>query len=207
MYRHTSYPLYWRTGAETAAALVQKIDQHIEKPAPRIADWGCGLARVLRHMPSRYARFGFDYNHNAIDWCADNIDDVRFATNQLMPPLDVDDNSFDAMYALSVFTHLSADAHAAWIKEIERVLAPGGVFIGAFHMKPPSGQLLPAEQRRFDAGELVVRGGVKEGSRTFTAHHPEPYLRQHLFRNFDILEDPFDLFGQTLFIARTRDGG
>ena len=207
MYRHTSYAQYWRTGQETAAKLSAKIDQHLDVRTPRVADWGCGLSRVLRHLPDHYERTGFDYNTKAIGWCKENIANVSFHQNGVRPPLDAHANAFDALYALSVFTHLSAQGHDAWIAEIERVLAPGGIFLGAFHMQLPQGQLLPGEQRKFDAGELVVRGGVKEGSRIYTAHHPETYLRNHLLKNFDLVEPPLALFKQTLFIARRKSEG
>ena len=202
MYRHTSFELYWRTGKAMAARIVEHIDQHVQLPAPRIADWGCGLARLVRHLPDRYHCTGFDYNAGAIRWCAEHIRSATFLHNELRPPLAVEAASFDALYARSVFTHLSADAHSAWIAEFARVLAPGGVFIGTFHMNPAPGQLLPGEQAQFDRGELVVRGRVKEGSRTYVAYHPEAYLREDLFRGWEILGGPDKFFGQTLFIAR-----
>jgi SAM-dependent methyltransferase len=204
MYRHTCYALYWRTGRETAAALTSKIDKYLEGSAPKVADWGCGLARVIRHLPERYERFGFDYNADAIEWDAQHIDGVRFARNNLSPPLPAEDVSFDALYALSVFTHLSAQAHQDWVKEIYRVLAPGGVFLGAFHMALNPDQLLPEEQAQFDAGELVVRGGVREGSRIFVAYHPEAYIRALLSAGFEILEGPTQFFGQSLCVARKK---
>lgn len=202
MYRHTSFARYWRTGKETAEGVAALIDKYVDKPRPRVADWGCGLARIVRHLPARYDRYGFDYNANAIAWDTEHIDGVAFAQNALRPPLPADDAAFDAVYALSVFTHLSERGHEEWIAEIERVLAPGGVFLGAFHMDPPPGQLLAREQQEFDEGRLVVRGAVKEGSRTYVAYHPEKYLRETLFRNFDILEGPVPFFGQTLFVVR-----
>lgn len=204
MYRHTSYAQYWRTGKDTAEKIAEKITTHVNKERSRVADWGCGLARVIRHLPERFERTGFDYNKAAISWDKENIPNVTFHQNGLAPPLPAEEGAFDALYALSVFTHLSAEGHARWIAEIERVLAPGGVFLGAFHMRLEPGQLLPAEQARFDAGELVIRGGVKEGSRTYTAHHPERYLREKLLKNFDLLEEPSDLFGQTLFVVLRR---
>lgn len=203
MYRHTSFDLYWRMGRQNASVVAEKVGKHIETQNPCVADWGCGLARVIRHLPESWGRTGFDYNRRAVDWCKEHIPGIEFRRNGLMPPLPAADASFDALYALSVFTHLSAEAHRRWIAEIERVLKPGGVFLGAFHMALEPGQLLPGEQARFDAGELVVRGGVKEGSRTYTAYHPEPYLRR-LLGNFDILEGPIAPTGQTLFVARRR---
>ncbi len=202
MYRHTSFPLYWKTGEDTAAGIAALINRHVSTPAPRVADWGCGLARVVRHLPKQFERFGFDYNAAAIAWDTEHIKDVTFARNGVRPPLPASDEAFDALYALSVFTHLSAAGHEEWIAEIRRVLAPGGTFIGAFHMTPKPGQLLPGEQAAFDAGELVVRGGVKEGSRTYVAYHPEAYLRKRLFADFVVAQRPTPFFGQTLFVVR-----
>lgn len=204
MYGHASYALYMQSGAETAAALSVLIDRHCAKPEPRVADWGCGLARVLRHLPARYQRTGFDYNRAAIDWCTDAIAGATFRVNGLSPPLPADAGAFDALYALSVFTHLSPDGHDAWIAEIARVLAPGGVVLAAFHTDPGPDQLLAGERARFDAGELVVRGGVKEGGRTYTAFHPHRYLTERLFAGFEILEGPSPFIGQGIVIARKR---
>lgn len=202
MYSHASYRAYDATGADTAHALAALIGRHVDAARLRVADWGCGMGRVLRHLPDTYELTGFDYNKSAVEWCGRAFPGARFALNGLMPPLPAGPGAFDVLYALSVFTHLSGRAHDAWIAEIERVLRPGGVFIGAFHMTPAGGQLLDDERRRFDAGELVTREGVIEGSRTFTAFHPEAYLRNGLLSRFEIAEGPIDFFGQTVFVAR-----
>lgn len=205
MYSHASYARYMESGKATAAEIARRIDAHCAGRRLRVADWGCGLGRVIRHLPERYEKTGFDYNKAAIDWCAAHIDGAIFRRNDAAPPLPAEDGAFDALYALSVFTHLSEAGHRAWIAEVARVLAPGGIFLGAFHMTPQPGQLLPAERARFSAGALIVRGGVREGRRIFTAIHPEPYLRERLLAGFDILEGPTPFFDQTLFVARKRD--
>jgi SAM-dependent methyltransferase len=202
MYAHVSYADYMETGAATAAAVCRRIDAYVSAENPRVADWGCGLGRVIRHMPSRYALTGFDANPHAIAWCRNALGSASFCRNGPQPPLPAADASFDALYALSVFTHLSALGHERWIAEIERLLAPGGVFLGAFHSTPDNRQLLHAERVRFDAGELVVRDGVKEGGRTFTAFHPETYVRNRLLSRFEVIEGPTPFFGQSLFVAR-----
>ncbi len=202
MYRHTSYRLYWGKGLDIAASFSERIDAHVKAEHLRVAEWGCGLGRILRHMPDRYEKTGFDYNADAIDWCSEHIKNATFFHNDLMPPLPAAAASFDSVYAFSVFTHLSPEAHDAWIADIARVLAPGGVFFALFHMKPRPGQLLPEEEVRFARGELVTRGGVKEGSRTYVAYHPESWLRHHLFHGWEILEGPVDFHGQSLIAAR-----
>ncbi len=204
MYAHASYERYMRTGAQTAGAVAALIDKYAQSPAPRVADWGCGMARVLRHLPSRYEKTGFDYNAAAIGWCQEHIPGAEFHRNGLEPPLPANNGAFDVLFALSVFTHLSERSHGAWIDETRRVLAPNGVFLGAFHGAPEKGQLLPRERAEFDKGRLVVRGGVKEGARIYTAFHPTSYVTETLLSGFEILEGPARFFGQTLFVARRR---
>ena len=205
MYAHTSLRFYADSGRAHAQTIATMIDKYVDKPQPEVAEWGCGLARVLRHMPHRYRRTGFDLNGAAIDWCAENIADVAFFKNELMPPLPTEAARFDALYSISVFTHLSQTAHYAWIDELARVLAPGGVLVASFHGPGQAGGLLPDERARFERGELIVRDGVREGSRTYVAYHPDAFVRALLGKHFDIVEGPLQAVGQTVWIARRKD--
>lgn len=202
MYKQCSFEHYWRTGRKTAQFVSEIIRRHANGNALRIADWGCGLGRVIRHMPATYEKHGFDYNKTAIKWCDKHISEAKFFANNLNPPLEADSNSYDVLYALSVFTHLSEQSHLDWITEIYRVLKPGGIFIGAFHIDFHADQLLPGERAKFDQGMLVTRGHVKEGSRTYVSYHPDAYLKKTLFKGFEILESGLKGFGQTYYVVR-----
>jgi SAM-dependent methyltransferase len=201
MYGHCLYRRYWNTGKASA----QKIDQILQSsgmpPDAHIAEWGCGMGRILRHMPESYERYGFDYNSEAIKWCSEHLSG-HWRGNGLMPPLPMEDESLDAVFAISVFTHLSREAHFAWVREIFRVLKPGGIFVPSFHGTPKAGQLLPHEQTRFDRGELVVRGDVKEGSRIYTSYHPRHFVENELLIDFIIEQPQKPAFGQALYIMR-----
>jgi SAM-dependent methyltransferase len=72
---------------------------------------------------------------------------------------------------------LSEEAHHAWLEELLRVLKPGGVLFLTLHGASFRDKLSGREKADFDAGKLVVRGLVKEGHRTFTAFHPESWVR------------------------------
>ena len=50
-----------------------------------------------------------------------------------MPPLRFDDETFDLVYSLSIFSHLSADMVDAWLGELTRVTKPAGLVIVTFH--------------------------------------------------------------------------
>jgi SAM-dependent methyltransferase len=46
-----------------------------------------------------------------------------------MPPTSFPDQMFDLIYSYSVFSHLSEEAHLAWLKEFKRIMKPGGLLI------------------------------------------------------------------------------
>lgn len=202
MYSHTSYERYSSTGEETARALRERIVRYAAAENLKLGDWGCGLGRVARHLAESYDVTGFDYNRKAVEWCRKAIPSVEFRHCGIAPPLPSDDQFFDVIIGLSVFTHLSAKGHELWISEVSRVLKPGGLFLGSFHVTPPAGQLLKSEEQAFEAGRLVVRGRVKEGARIYTAYHPERFLLGGFLHGFDVLERPAPFFGQGLLCAR-----
>ena len=202
MYAHASYRLYWDTGCQHADEMTRLIETHLGPGRHRVAEWGCGMGRIVRHLTSAHDVTGFDYNPAAARWCAANLDG-RYVPNGLMPPLPTGDDSLDAVFAVSVLTHLSEAAHEVWITEIARVLRPGGVALLTVHGAPAPGQLLPSEAARFERGELVERGRVKEGSRIYTAYQPDAFMRR-LFAGagFEVVGEPRSAFGQTLWVGR-----
>jgi ubiquinone/menaquinone biosynthesis C-methylase UbiE len=48
-------------------------------------------------------------------------------TSGFAPPLHYSDDLFDMVYSVSVFSHLHPDDHGRWLKELSRVLKPGGL--------------------------------------------------------------------------------
>ncbi|MDH5637020.1 MAG: class I SAM-dependent methyltransferase, partial [Nitrospinota bacterium] len=133
---HASLQGYDSSGELIAAVLHKMIRNHAAPGALTVLDWGCGPARIIRHMRTLgpdMILFGSDYNPKSVKWLRETFTDMRFEQNGLEPPLPFEDGSLDVVYCLSVFTHLSARMHTAWINDVERVLKPGGIFIGSFH--------------------------------------------------------------------------
>jgi len=192
-YGHVSNERYLRRGREVAAEVAAHVRRHVPAPEPAVLEWGCGCARVLRHLPdllpgSRLV--GSDYNPASVEWCRANIDGIRFELNGLAPPLPFDDAAFDFVLALSVLTHLSEPMHVVWFDELRRVTRPGGVILVSTHGEALRPQLLPEEDEAFRQGELVVRrdGGVDEGKRMYLAFQPEPFMRGRLLDGCEVLE-------------------
>ena len=190
-YANVNHEYYFTSGRERAAEIAEYVRRHTTAENPSFFEWGCGCARVLRHMVAELpgsAIAGSDYNPEAIEWSRDHIQGVRFEVNQLAPPLPFDDGEFDFSFALSVFTHLSEEMHHAWLAELARVTKPGGVIMFSAHGENLVPLLMPWEKEAWDRGELIVRGDVEEGKRMYLAFHPEQYVRNELLSGFEVLE-------------------
>jgi SAM-dependent methyltransferase len=154
-----------------------------------VLDFGCGCGRVTRwwsDFPGQVA--GSDVSAPAVAWCRENLPFARFEENALAPPLVFDDQSFDLVYALSVFTHLTGDLQVAWRDELRRVLRPGGLLLLTTHGRSYVPRLGDDERKRFERGELVVRWGDVAGTNLCSAYHPEAYLRDTFAQGFAFLE-------------------
>jgi SAM-dependent methyltransferase len=118
------YKAYLEDGRQTAGEIMVLLSPYINfgEAGKTIADWGCGPGRVVRHLPGiigqQHKIIGCDYNDVYIKWCAQNISGVNFLNNTLEPPLPLPPGSTDAVYGLSIFTHLSAQAHIVWAAEL-----------------------------------------------------------------------------------------
>lgn len=153
-----------------------------------LLDFGCGCGRVTRRWRGLEGVHGSDMNADAVAWCRANLPFGRFETNGLAPPLAYADGSFDLVYALSVFTHLTVDLQHAWLGELRRVLRPGGLLLLTTHGRAYLERLSSEERERFEAGEVVVRWEEVAGSNLCSAYHPESYLREGLAENFAFLD-------------------
>jgi SAM-dependent methyltransferase len=175
---------FLRSGLAGYDAIVEHVPD-----AGDVLDFGCGCGRVTRWFAEHDGSVaGSDLSAAAIAWCRDNLPFGRFEENGLAPPLAFEDESFDLVYALSVFTHLTADLQLAWRDELRRVLRPGGRLLITTHGRSYVPRLDAEERDAFERGELVVRWGEVVGSNLCSAYHPERYLRDTFADGFAFLE-------------------
>jgi len=185
------YQRYYENGLKTAKWLIDLVKKHRNLENADILDWGCGPARVLRHMPevvpeaSSYS--GTDYNGKTIRWCEKNLHGIEFSENGLLPPLSCKDESFDLIYGISIFTHLSEEAHIKWLQELIRVMKKSGILFLTLHGEGFLNKLSEQEKMLFNSGKLLVRGRVKEGHRTYAAFQPPEYVK-HWAKDLNLLE-------------------
>lgn len=113
------------------------VFEEVRKPGESFARWldfGCGSGRVARFvLAAGVGRIsGVDIDRPAIRWARRHLG-PGFQAIEPRPPLPFPEASFDVVYAVSVFTHLDAAGQLDWLRELHRVLRPGGLLIASTH--------------------------------------------------------------------------
>jgi ubiquinone/menaquinone biosynthesis C-methylase UbiE len=96
----------------------------------RILDFGCGFGRIIRFwLREALAKnvIGVDVNDELLKHAAAGVPGCQFLQQSPMPPSHFDGNSFDLIYAYSIFSHLPENMISAWMLEFARILKPGGL--------------------------------------------------------------------------------
>jgi SAM-dependent methyltransferase len=153
-----------------------------------LLDFGCGCGRVVRNWSSlgQTRVEGTDSDARAVKWCSENLTFAGFRQNGLEPPLDFEDESFDLIYALSVFTHIPGEWQRPWLDELRRLLRPGGRLLITTQGDAYRDHLAPDERKRYEAGHLVVRDATGAGSNLCTVFHPPEVVRRETAQGFEL---------------------
>ena len=94
-----------------------------------VLDFGCGPGRVLRYLSPEQQILGVDIDPEAVEWAQRSLPHVRVLLGPQLPPLSFAAESFDFIYAISVFTHLPEEMADAWVAELARLVKRSGVCI------------------------------------------------------------------------------
>lgn len=101
-------------------------------------DFGSGWGRIGRFFLRDFSSenmVGVDIDPDMVAFCNGADLPGRFETIANGQPLAFADGSFRLITAYSVFTHLPPHLFRAWLAELLRVLAPGGLLV--FTVEPP----------------------------------------------------------------------
>jgi SAM-dependent methyltransferase len=128
-----TYEIYLTTGirlAETVKAILEYKNISVSSET-KILDWGCGVGRVALPLLLRgpVQLDACDVDESAINFLKANANGLNAFVSNYSPPLPLDDNYFDAVYAFSVFSHLPANVENIWLKELARITKPGAALI------------------------------------------------------------------------------
>lgn len=129
---------YLTLGRDTHGALLRVLAREGAVPGPgtKLLEWGCATGRVLRHfqdVAEGGEAWGTDQDARSILWAKQNLSPpFRFVTCTALPHLPFEDNSFQVVYGISVFTHM-LHLQDMWLMEFRRILAPGGYALFTIH--------------------------------------------------------------------------
>jgi len=155
-----------------------------------ILDFGCGCGRVMRQWKKlKGAKLhGIDYNPRLVKWCCSNLPFAEFGVNKSRTHLTFADKTFDFIYSISVFTHLTESNQRFWMDELKRALRPGGYLLFTVHGISRLNDLSAEQRRAFETGNPIILGGQYSGTNFCGTYHPESYIRNILCRDFRFVE-------------------
>lgn len=113
---------------------------------------GCGPGRLIAALSDDFGRlFGVDVSGEMVALARENLRDIPHAEARQGTGADLagfGDNSIDFCYSYAVFQHIpDKDVVRNYLREVCRVLKPGGVFKGQLnglpHTREPGGESLP----------------------------------------------------------------
>jgi SAM-dependent methyltransferase len=123
---------WWYRGRRTILQyFLGRICGRLKPERPQILDVGCGTGANLIMLAEFGEASGLDVSEDALAFCVKRgLDQVKLGAAEELP---YRDGAFDLVTALDVIEHLDDDVAA--LKEIHRVLRPGGyvlLFVPAF---------------------------------------------------------------------------
>jgi SAM-dependent methyltransferase len=200
---------YDRLGRANRELILGLLPEGWSFEGKRVLDFGCGSGKVLRHflIEAESCEFhGCDLHGPSIRWLGEHLSPpVTAFINPAAPPVPRPDAYFDLIWAISVFTHI-ADGWSAWLLELHRLLADGGLLIATFLGRGMS-EVITGEPWDDDRiGMNVVGYGRSWEDGNPSVLHSRWWIEVHWGRAFEIvrfLEEPPGHHG--FVVLRKRD--
>jgi SAM-dependent methyltransferase len=214
-----AYRLFRRIAADYGPALAE---------GQSVLDFGVGWGRIMRFFLRDIAPgglWGIDVNPELITLCRRNDPWSQFAVIKPSGPTMFLDGTFDLVYSFSVFSHFSEEMHFRWLKELRRVIRPGGLFIATTRPRGFIEQcVLDRLRRPLSSHPDTITGSFRDSRRWLCAYDggqycfdplpglegwgdaciPEAYVARHWREYFTILDYVHDLrrCPQNVIVAR-----
>ena len=207
------YKEYKEDGEVTAKEIIDWTSKYIAGDL-KILEWGCGVGRIIRHIPNLIDKnltvVGIDINEEMINWNSANIPNIYFKKIDYNPPTTFENNNFNLVYALSVFTHIEYKFHANWLAEIYRIISDNGIFLFTTHGNKFEVNLDTNEKELLYKDGALTMDYKQKGHRMMTTYNNYESFKIVVENYFEILayyngaEYPEKVGGQDLWIVRKR---
>ncbi|USN88962.1 MAG: class I SAM-dependent methyltransferase [Candidatus Nomurabacteria bacterium] len=159
-----SYPYHWCKKSSTSSGrlyfgyldlAIRQSSLMKESRTLKILDLGCGDARFLKELEDRYQHslYGIDYSERAISFAKLLLPNVTFSSKNIANEVTCESNYFDVIFMIETLEHIIPDEIPSLLKEVSRMLKPGGEFI----VTVPSDALPPGPKhyQHFSAQKLT----------------------------------------------------
>jgi SAM-dependent methyltransferase len=208
----TAYEL---TGTAIRNDLLAGLPDGYSLEGRRLLDFGCGAGRTLRHFVGDdhgAELWGCDIDLPSVEWLQANMSPpLTVFSNAEVPPLDQPDGSFDLIYCVSVFSHLTRH-WAEWLLEMHRLLKPDGLLLATYMGRGFSEEIAQEEWDEDRVGMMVLAPGQSWDLGGPMVFHSPWWLRAHWGRAFEVLsltESGFAVqdsdHGQGLAVLKRKD--
>jgi SAM-dependent methyltransferase len=198
-----SHFAYWLRGFAEFRQIESLASKHGGKSG-RVFDFGGSTGRIFRHFlyqSSDWEVWSNDFKRSSVEWNLRYFVTPRLIAFQgsYLPVLPIEDNYFDLILAMSVFTHID-ETETGWLLELRRVLRPGGLALLTIHNDDTWANMPPHLADKFFAGRPDLRGreAMPEGRHVSNWRQDDPYrcnvfhsngyVRKHWGRCFRLLE-------------------
>jgi SAM-dependent methyltransferase len=189
---------YVNAGRVLGARIVEALHDHAASGGNlHVLDFACGPGRIaaeVKKLEPNWQIKGSDIDQVAVAWARSHLHHVaEFSVNEASPPTAFPRDFFDAIYSVSLFTHLDEPAQLAWLAELHRVTKPGGWAVFTTHGATSLKSCTPDERARIARDGFAFRidrtGWLKlDGLPDFyqTTFHSRAYVEHVWTRWFDI---------------------
>lgn len=207
-----NYPLYFSDGILAAKEMLEWSSTYLNNDAPHILDWGCGVGRVIQHIPRILPNaicYGADINQQRVKWCRNNINNVLFdcIEDEHIP---YPSSLFEVVFGISVLTHIHGSEQIKWVRELHRISTHGAVVLISTHGVFFEHQMNQKEKKQYLLNGFHSNDLDEKGHRLLCTYNNYANFKQLLETYFTIKafydgkSHPDKLGGQDLWILRKQ---
>src|SRR5208282_423786 len=131
--------------------------------------------------------WGCDIDEESIDWMQENMSPpFHVFVNGTEPPIEMADSSFDLIWAISVFTHLTS-SWSRWLVELHRLLRPDALLFVTFMGSGMSQEIAGEAWNENNFGMNVIKYGQSWDLGGPMVLHSPWWIEEHWGRAFEII--------------------
>lgn len=151
--------------------------------ARQILDFGSGIGNSIPQFSRSFPEAELtcaDVSQRSLDLAARCFPGMASSLRIEGDRLPAADRSFDLAFSACVFHHIPHEEHLGWLRQLHRVIRPGG-FLSVFEHNPLNPLTMYAVNTcPFDANARLIRAG-QLAKRLRAAGWVQPRVRFHLF--------------------------